>query len=175
MSTPPRCRLTAKDFSILEAMARRDARDIPYTGAFLRLLRHKLAIATVIFPDDVEPTLATIDSHVDFTVDGRLSGSGVLTRDDSGTDAAPRLPITLLRGLALLGLTAGDTIAVAGPDGAQEDLRLDRVRHQPEADLRREKAAVVAFTARRRPAPPRAETRADPADPDDDDPGPRAA
>src|SRR5690606_21533004 len=93
------------------------------------------------------------------------------------------LPITILRGLALLGLSEGQEISLINHDGAEERIRLEKVCYQPEA-TRREKQAMegLAGTARSRPkltlirgaAQDRAQPM--PAGPDGfDDPGPSAA
>lgn len=179
MSKTPRCCLTTKDFSILEVLLERR---INKDEAFLRLLRQKLSTATVVFWDDLDRQVATINSRIDFTIDGQHADDRLLVH--GGEQAYPRLalPITTLRGLALLGLTIGETIVAERSDGGTETLRLDRISHQPEADrkdrLRRQttsdarpeqRSSVVALV-RRKPLPATPS-----AGPDDDDPGPRAA
>lgn len=52
------------------------------------------------------------------------------------------LPITTLRGLALLGLAEEETICIADDEGVETCIRLERVLYQPEA-ARREKAAIA--------------------------------
>lgn len=178
MSNPCRCLLTTRDFSILVALLERDGHA---DEAFLRLLRRKLSGATVVFRDDIAPQVAMIDGHVEFTVDGHLTDSRILVQGEEGPFPGPSLPITTLRGLALLGLATGETIRVERSDGGSEELRLDRVSRQPEAILKEKprppasegKSSVVAFKARRRTASAR--PMAYLIGPDDDDPGPRSA
>jgi regulator of nucleoside diphosphate kinase len=163
----PDCQLTIKDVSILETMLQRhDDED----GAFVRLLRHKLATAKVVFRDAIDPRSATLLSRVEISVDGGPAETRILAY--GGEDAFPgmALPITTIRGLSLLGVTAPGLIVCERADGATESVELRRVLHQPEAAKRSRmtQAAVVTLKARE-PVPwPRH-------DPDGDDPGPQAA
>ncbi|HWK39618.1 MAG TPA: nucleoside-diphosphate kinase [Hyphomicrobium sp.] len=182
------CFLSTKDFTALETLLEHEAYR---EDAFLRLLRNKLSTATVMLQEDMGPDIATIDSRIDYVIDGRQSDSRILVVGRENTLSRFSLPITTLRGLALLGLIAGDTVTVARPEGGVEELHLERVAFQPEAD-RRERlldrpaaraehdgapsgsggGSVVAFSAWRKPAPA---ATGDGPPPDDDDPGPRAA
>ena len=185
MSNTPRCHLTAKDFSILEIILQRG---VNLDKAFLRLLRRKLSTATVLFQDDIDASVATINSLVDFTVDRRMRDSRILTYGDEEAFTGMGLPITELRGLALLGLPAGKEIAVEGTGGAWEQIRLNAVAFQPEADERRRsrqqlhdssgsrsesQPADVSSSAREKPRA--MASVSDPFDQDDGDPGPQAA
>lgn len=187
MSRTARCVLTAKDFTILEVLL---DRRINEDESFLRLLGQKLSAATVVFHEDISRQVATINSRVDFTVDGQFPDNRILVH--GGEDAYPGLclSITTLRGLALLGLTAGETIAVGRSDDRTENISLDAVSYQPEAADRRKRidrqllpeiestadarSPVVSLASRRKAAPRHAIE--EPIDPtNDDDPGPRAA
>jgi len=182
------CFLSTKDFTALETLLEHEAYR---EDAFLRLLRNKLSTATVMLQEDMGPDIATIDSRIDYVIDGRQSDSRILVVGRENALSRFALPITTLRGLALLGLIAGDTVTVARPEGGVEELHLERVAFQPEADRRerlRDRPAaraehdgapsgsgggsVVAFSAWRKPAPT---ATGDGPLPDDDDPGPRAA
>jgi regulator of nucleoside diphosphate kinase len=103
---------------------------------FLRLLRRKLSAATVVFQEYLGSQVATINSRVDLTIDRELLDSRVLVH--SGEDAYPglSLPITTPRGLALIGLTAGETITIERSDHRTETISLDAVSYRPEADRR---------------------------------------
>jgi regulator of nucleoside diphosphate kinase len=185
MSSPQLCQLTIKDHSILETLLERSA---IHDEAYLRLLRRKLSAAKVVFPDAIARAVATINSRVDFTVDDGPADNRILIHGEDHVFPGLTLAVTTLRGLALLGLTAGETITVRRGDGAEESIRLDRVAHQPEAvrraklyrpssmegDLATEgQSSVVLLSSRRMRAP------AGPAvlslRHDDDDPGPGAA
>jgi regulator of nucleoside diphosphate kinase len=177
------CHLTTRDFHLLRTLSERSVyRD----EAFLRLLRQKLSTATVVFPEDIDPQVATINSRVDFSVDGQPSESRALVHD--GDHAVAGLTIATLRGLALLGMREGETVVVERSDGKREELRLDRVAYQPEAARRagsggldaaerdagaEPQASVILFPGHRKPASrhiPSALIGAE-----DDDPGPGAA
>ena len=181
------CFLSTKDFTALETLLEHEAHR---EDAFLRLLRNKLSTATVMLQEDMGPDIATLDSRIDYVIDGRQSDSRILVLGRENALSRFSLPITTLRGLALLGLLAGDTVTVARPEGGVEELYLERVAFQPEAD-RKERlldrpaaragqdggspsgGSVIAFPAWRKPAP--AAAGGDGTPPDDDDPGPRAA
>lgn len=163
-------RLTAKDHIFLESLLHGRSHE----EAYLQLLRQKLDTADVVLAQMIGPETATIDSRIAFSVGGGSSEQRVLTRDEKSTVAggAP-LPVTTLRGLALLGLSEGDVFPLRRPDGIIEPLRLEKVCYQPESATRRSgsEGTVVAF-------PPLAATiRSGPApsSPEDDDPGPHAA
>lgn len=178
--------LTAKDFTILETLLDRSANRDDF---FLRLLREKLSTVMVAFHEDLDPQVATINSRIDFTANGQRSKNQILTY--GGEDAYPDrcLSITSLRGLALLGLMRGETIVVESSGDKVETITLDAVLYQPEAEdrknrLRREtlpkaetttgvEVPVISFALHRKNIPER--LIKEPINPDDDDPGPRAA
>jgi len=178
--------LTAKDFTILETLLDRRANPDDF---FLRLLREKLSKATIAFHEDLDPRVATINSRIDFTADGQRSKNQVLTY--GGEDAYPGrcLPITSLRGLALLGLTEGETIVVEASNDRADTITLEAVLYQPEAEDRKNRlrrqtlpkmesatsvgSSIISFALHHKIIPE--ESIEKPSDPDDDDPGPRAA
>ena len=175
-----KCILTTKDFTILEVM--RDRCPDP-DDALARLLKRKLESAVVMFRDDVPENVATLNSRVTFSVNGRDPDTRIISHDQMNAPVGLFLPITILRGLALLGLSEGQEISLINYDGAEERIRLEKVCYQPEA-ARREKQAVdrLVEPARGRPklrlirgaAQDRPQPM--PAGPDGfDDPGPSAA
>lgn len=127
-NTPPSC-VTAKDFTILGDMIRRTP---PYDDRLLRLLRRKLSTAVVVLPEDVAPDVATLNSRVAYRIDNGRTESGVLVLDEANASRGLALPISTLRGLALLGLSAGDSISMERPDGRIETVFLETVAYQPE-------------------------------------------
>lgn len=133
------CTLTTKDFTILEVMFDRNPDP---AGAMTALLRRKLDTARVVFRDDVASDVATLSSRISFSVDGRDADSRVLSHDRMSAPTGLFLPITTLRGLALLGLAEEQTICIADDEGTETCIRLERVLYQPEA-ARREKAAIA--------------------------------
>lgn len=172
MSAMPRSYFSEYTFRILEAMLD----DTTHHGqAFLRLLRNKLSNGSVVFQDDhIDPQIATINSRIDFSVGADLRENRVLVRNGGVEVVGLHLPITTLRGLALLGLTAGETIEVTRSDGAIEVLCLTKVCYQPEAHRR---ARALQNGSPFEPARPTASLSAASSRPgeEDWDPGPRAA
>jgi regulator of nucleoside diphosphate kinase len=133
------CILTTKDYTILEVMFDRSPDP---SAAMPMLLRRKLDTARVVFRDDVASDVATLSSRISFSVDGRGPDSRVLSHDRMNSPTGLFLPITTLRGLALLGLAEEQAITIADNDGVETCIRLERVLYQPEA-ARREKAAMA--------------------------------
>lgn len=162
--------LTAKDHAFLEYLLHA-AKDDPL---YHQLLERKLEMAVIVPAESLDPDTATIGSTIVFKVGGGSSEERVLTRHEhmAGITAAVPLPVTTARGLALLGLRAGDLFALRTRGGVVEPLQLESVRLPNAAALRRARsdASLVAF-----PSPVEAISRGSwPAD-EDDDPGPRAA
>lgn len=183
MSCSSRCQLTTKNFSFLQEVFERGVHN---DDAYRRLLRQKLSSATVLFEDDMRPDVAMINSRVEFTIDRSQTDHRILAY--GGDYALPdfALSVTTLRGLALLGLTAGETIMIERPDGGSEEVRLDTVTHprevigkaplKPPMQTRAapdSRSSVIAFEARHKAMP--AGSCELPIDPDDLDPGPQAA
>ncbi len=142
------CILSTKDFTILEVMRDRClGRDDPLTT----LLNKKIASALVMFSDDVPENVATLNSRVAYSVNGDEPDTRVISH--SRLHNAPvgmYLPITTLRGLALLGLSEGQEFALDKGDGTEDRIVLEKVQYQPETVRREREAARVA--ASRRPA-----------------------
>jgi regulator of nucleoside diphosphate kinase len=135
------CTLTTKDFTILEVMLDR----CPGAGDPMRaLLVRKINGATVVFRDDIPPDVATLSSRVTFTVDGREPDTRIISHDRMTSPLGLFLPITTLRGLALLGLSAGEAFGFAKSNG-EERVVLEQVLYQPES-ARRERDALARLT-----------------------------
>ncbi|MCC7253201.1 nucleoside-diphosphate kinase [Hyphomicrobium sp.] len=168
--TFPHCHLTAKDSAYLRSLlASKD-----YGEPYLQLLRRKLADATLMLDHTIDRRIATIDSRVEFRVGDGAIEHRVLTRNEESATQGLALPITTLRGLALLGLRENDVFSLRKPNGAMEAIRLIKIAYQPEAARRAIAAsAVVPF----QPHWLRSLSKDDEtgSDPHDDDPGPGAA
>ncbi|WP_157018007.1 nucleoside-diphosphate kinase [Mesorhizobium xinjiangense] len=174
------CVLTTKDFTILEVMRDRClGRDDPMAA----LLARKIETATVVFRDDVPANVATLNSRVTFSVDGRQPETRVISHDRMVGLVGMFLPITTRRGLALLGLAEGQEFHLHDRGVMKERIVLDKVLYQPETKRREKEAAdglvgppqrrptlrLVRGAAGDRPSPVTV-------DPDGfDDPGPSAA
>lgn len=125
-----RCHLTMKDYTILEVML---ARDKGHSEAITDLLRRKLATAKVVFQDEISPRVATINSRIDYRIDGGQVESRVLSHGEVEPAPGITLPVSTLRGLALLGQAEGEPITVHRSDGETEVLTIERVAYQPES------------------------------------------
>jgi regulator of nucleoside diphosphate kinase len=169
--TTQSCHLTAKDSTYLQSLL--TSKD--QGEAYLDLLRRKLADATVVLDHAIDPRIATLDSRVAFSVGGGFTEDRVLTRGEPGAADGLALPVTTLRGLALLGLKENDVFSLRKANGVIEPIRLIRVAYQPEAARRDAPGAssVVQFQPRWRKSLSARESAA--FDPLDDDPGPGAA
>jgi regulator of nucleoside diphosphate kinase len=98
----------------------------------------------------------------------------VIVQRDEAFFPGSLLPITSLRGIALLGLQEGQSITVRRPGGLEETIRVEHVEYQPEAAMRlarknASRADCIVSLAERR------EMRSSVVLPGDDDPGPTAA
>lgn len=133
------CILTAKDFTIIEVMLERcPGPDEPRRA----LLARKVAAASVVFQGDVPPDVATLNSRVSFRVDDRPAATRIISHDRMNAPVGLFLPVTTLRGLALLGLSEGQPLRFDGPGGAVETVLLQSVDYQPEA-ARRERERLL--------------------------------
>lgn len=157
------CRLAAKDYAALAALL-----EDPAEAAQARdLIARKLAEAEILLGTPPDAGVARIGSRVLF----RINDSPVYERTLVLSSTAPlraELPVTLPRGLALLGLAEGQSADVPGAD-AFETVFLDAVIAEtgdPAPSLPRQAGAVIAFERRAR----RWQRQAP-----DDDPGPSAA
>ncbi|WP_048648409.1 nucleoside-diphosphate kinase [Nitratireductor soli] len=173
MWTNQGCILTTKDFTILEILQeRRTGLSEPLTA----LLRHKLDSATVVFRDDVPPHVATLNSRVRFRIGGAMPETRIISHDQMQGMVGLTLPLTTLRGLALLGLSDGESLALPR-DGADAPHRvlLEAVLYQPEAARQKAGARTRARPPLRLVHDAGALALSMPHDAGDDDPGPSAA
>jgi regulator of nucleoside diphosphate kinase len=136
------CILTTKDFTIVEVM--RD-RCLGQDDPLAPILKRKIDSATVVFRDDVPDDVATMSSRVTFSVNGRDSDTRIISHDRMTSMVGMFLPVTTLRGLALLGLAEGEHFAFTNSDGIEERVLLEKVHYQPEA-ARREKEALERYS-----------------------------
>ena len=159
MPRNPHCYLSIKDFTVLESMLDQHCTD----QAFGRLLREKISNTTIFFQDEGHAPVAGIGTRVDFMIDGRIFETRVLVADDDPQPSRLTLPITTLRGLALLGLGVGEAITIEWSDGESETLQVNNIYKSVKV---RKDAAIVPFR--------RLSKLSTPIDPEDDA-GPRAA
>lgn len=122
------CQLTTKDFAIVKTMLDRLAWS---GGPLVDLLRRKLASAQVVFSNDADADVVTLNSRVVFSVDGGSPHTRVVTQGPMEGMVGLTIPITVPRGLALLGLRKGQSIAIECGRGAAETIRVDDILYQP--------------------------------------------
>lgn len=109
------------------------------------ILKRKLESATVMFREDVHADVATLSSRLTYSVDGRDPDTRVLSHERMTTPVGMFLPITNLRGLALLGLAEGEEFVMKDDEGREVRVLLETVHYQPEA-AKREKEALARVT-----------------------------
>jgi regulator of nucleoside diphosphate kinase len=172
------CRLTTKDRAILETMLER-CRE-PH-GEYAALLRRKLAGARLWLGGDIPAGVVTMNSRVIFRVDGGPLQTRIVAQSPVVGMVGLLLPVTSLRGLALLGLAEGESIRL-GTGEASVCLTVEAVAYQPEAAQReaerqrehRPRLRLV-HDAGHGPAPAFRPAFAMRGPDGDDDPGPSAA
>lgn len=167
----PISRITTKDIAILETMLAR------YDGScrhFAALLRRKVDSSAIYLRDDIPPDTVTLNSSVAYSVDDAAAGPHLVVQGEIEGLPAFAVSIHSLRGLALLGMSEGESVDVPVSDTISERLCVDTVLSQPEAE---------ANLALRRPAGPLHASNVVPLRirrsggdaSDGDDPGPQAA
>ncbi len=136
---PVTSRLTSRDYTLLEAHLWRllDADCAPSDDRLLaRLIRTKLADATVVLSDDIEPSIATGNSRIRFSIDDRPAESRLLAHWSSQASVDSLLPIPTFVGVTVLGMAAGQRSPLLRADGSIGAVQLDAVTYQPEAERR---------------------------------------
>ena len=134
------CILTTKDIAILETMLDRSPDRLTPVAL---MLRAKIETARIVFREDVPETVATLNSRLSFRVNGGEPDSRIISQSAMNASVGHFLPITTLRGLALLGMMQGQSAMIPARDG-EEEIELLSVLHQPEAaqrKMRNERAA----------------------------------
>jgi regulator of nucleoside diphosphate kinase len=143
------CRLTTKDYTIIEMMLERQAgRDEALTA----ILRQKISGALVMFRDDIPPSVVTLSSRVAYRIDDGPLETRIVAHDEMRGLVGLLLPITNPRGLALLGLGEGQSMTITKRDGSRETLTVQEVVYQPEA-ARREAEKLDRHKAADAPRP----------------------
>ena len=132
MFTNPQCLLTAKDYSILEAMLeRRASQDL-----LRQILQSKLSTAHVVFREDIPADIVTLNSRVRYRVNGAPAETRLICQDEIRGTVGSVLPVTQPRGLALLGLAEGETYRLPGSALEEVAVHVLEVLYQPEAAMR---------------------------------------
>lgn len=143
-----RCQLTTKDFAIVKTMLDRLAWS---GGPLVALLRRKLASAQVVFSNEADADVVTLNSRVTFSVDGGPHHTRIVAHGPMEGMVGQIIPITVPRGLALLGLRKGQSISVDCGRGSTETIRVEEIHYQPEAARPAMTAPEADTTVRRFP------------------------
>ena len=134
---PLSCCLTAKDYSLLESrLIELRGRNEGTAPLLVQLIRTKLADAEIVLSEDVDPEVATTNSRVVFSVDGRAAETAVLVHWEHEVAREFALPITTLLGATLLGMRAGNRAPLLRSDGGIREVALLEIAFQPEAARR---------------------------------------
>ena len=99
------------------------------------MIRDKLSSAGVVFPEDIDPRIVTLNSRVMFRVNDGPPDTRVVVHGRENNLVGVTIPILIPRGLALLGMAEGQEGAIHGPDHPDR-IQVDRVAFQPEAARR---------------------------------------
>ncbi|TPK77090.1 nucleoside-diphosphate kinase [Mesorhizobium sp. B2-4-15] len=175
------CRLTTKDFAVLEVMLERRR---AFADPIVRMIEDKLANARVVPVDSVEPDVVTLNSRVVFCVDAGAAETRTLVQNEVRGPVGSSLSVATRRGLCMLGMAQGQTASIEHADGRREAIRIKTVLYQPEA-ARREAREKASAGGRRPHGLTLVYSAAAPIEPlgaaagmrqtEDDDPGPSAA
>lgn len=163
-------RLTPRDFAILENML---ADHLGDDELLIAAIRRKLEDAQIVFAEDLPGDVVTVGSRVAFTVDDGWPQERRLVTLAHYVPGQDHQSLASLRGIGLLGQTAGDKIEIDF-GGRVVALEIHTVLYQPEAEsIARKKPADLRLVASRedsqQPAPHRSALQPG------DDPGPSAA
>ncbi|WP_027141735.1 GreA/GreB family elongation factor [Mesorhizobium sp. WSM3626] len=135
------CRLTTKDFAVLEVMLERRR---AFADPMGRMIEEKLSNAGVVPIDSIEADIVTLNSRAVFCVDAGVAETRTLVQSEMREPVGSSLSVTTRRGLCMLGMAQGQTASLEHPDGRRESIRIKAVLYQPEAARRaaRERAAA---------------------------------
>lgn len=179
--TSTNCRLTRKDFAVLEVMLERRR---AFADPIVHMLEQKLSTADVVPTDSVGSDIVTLNSRVVFCIDAGPAETRTLVQNEVRGPVGSSLSVATRRGLCMLGMAVGQIISIGHPDGRRESILIKAVLYQPEAarravqeksraEMRRPHGLSLVYSAAadRRPLGERAGMRQT----EDDDPGPSAA
>lgn len=124
------CRMTLRDFRVCQAILA----GLAYGGAPLAAaMREKLDRAALFADDAIDPLVVTLNSRVDFGIDGEAPQRRILVGSAFHNGlVGMTLPVSTPRGLALLGLRQGQS-ATFEEGGTTRELTVLRLHYQPEA------------------------------------------
>lgn len=145
--------LTAKDYSLLQTLLEEAA---PSFETIAVLLRRKLHDARIVFENDIDTDVVTLNSRVRYRVNGHRIEERTLVAHASQEILGLTLLLGTPRGVAMIGMSAGQSCAIPRGDGSVETLQIEAVLYQPEAIRRSDPIATLIEEARPKAAPPNA-------------------
>jgi regulator of nucleoside diphosphate kinase len=129
----PNIKITKRDMNRLESLLHDHAAIRSWKA--VAFLVGELDRATVVADEEIEPTVVTIGARVAFRQDGRDETTVVTLALPGMRDLYPdAISILTPVGAALIGLSVGQSIAFAGPDGRGHRLTVTALLHQPQIE-----------------------------------------
>lgn len=126
-------RITLRDMAICRGVL---ANLAAKSSALAAVLREKLDRATAVHDDDIDPLTVTLNSRVDFAIDGEAPQRRILVGSTFRNGLVGlTLPLATPRGVALLGLRQGQS-ATFDEAGRSHRIAVTRLFYQPEAAQR---------------------------------------
>jgi regulator of nucleoside diphosphate kinase len=131
MNSRPQVVLTSQDLDRLEALLE----TLPANAFPAKELRAELDRSEIVEPEQIPPTVVTMNSTVRFSIDS--SGEDfcltlVYPKDVDGS--GDKISILAPVGSALLGLSTGDEIEWPRPGGGMIKVRIVEIVYQPERE-----------------------------------------
>jgi len=129
-----KCILTTKDITILQTMYdRRHSLADPVR----EILKHKLDNAIVVFSEDIDTKIVTLNTRVRYRISKRQPQTAIITQGQMDGMVGQCLSLVTARGLAMLGLAETAEISLPRQDSSAPDrLVVEAVLFQPEAARR---------------------------------------
>lgn len=127
--------LTNKDYAILTTALLQCLWD---DETLVPQLRRKLSRASVVPSHQIPSTVVTMNSRVSFRVNDGREDTRVIIPDEADRLIGMTLPVTSKRGLALLGMSEGQTVTLKEPGGRSDTITVLEVTYQPEAVANRQ-------------------------------------
>jgi regulator of nucleoside diphosphate kinase len=132
MAKLPNIIITHEDRNKLALLV--DAHAADSNNDLIDSLDQEINRARIVEPGEIPPDVVTMNSRVVFRDDGSQSMQTVtLVYPGQENSVEGRISILTPVGAALLGLSEGQNISYATPDGRQKSLTLLKVLYQPEA------------------------------------------
>lgn len=119
---------------------------------FARLVKSKLDNAQIRSEYDIPDDIVTLDSRVTYSVNAAFTDTRIISAHNSSNIVGLSLPVTNLRGLALIGLRQGQYFTLVQPDHSADRLYVEKIQFQPETHRQFLKDAIIANSPAQRRA-----------------------